>query len=106
MCSGGAREDVDGADAFLQCRRVHILDLGARDRGLSVAKPKQFGDGGSGDLVVAGDHGDPDAAAVTLLYGVDGLLARRIQQADQAEQDERPRQVCRSETASLHIWIL
>src|SRR5262249_32067252 len=34
------------------------------------------------------------------------LLARRIEQADQAEQNERLGQVGRTETAGLDVWIL
>ncbi len=85
----GAGEDVDVADAILQRRIVHGLDLHPGDGGLAVADAEHFGDGRGGDLVVAGDHGDADAAAVAFLHRLDRLLARRIHQADKAEQDQR-----------------
>jgi hypothetical protein len=73
--------------------RVHLLDLHALHRGLAVADAEHLGDRRGGDLVVAGDHRDADAAAVALLDRLDRLLARRVEQADQAEQHQVARQV-------------
>ena len=97
----GAREHVDVAHALLQRGGVHLLDLCAGDRGLAVADAEHLGDRRGGDLVIAGDHRDADAAAMTFLHRRDGFLARRIEQADQSEQDEVARQVGRAETACL-----
>ena len=38
--------------------------------------------------MVAGDHGHPDAALVAFLNGGYGLIARRIDNADEAEEHE------------------
>ena len=106
VLGAGAREDVDVAHRLLQRRLVHLLDLGAGDRGLAVADAEHLGDGRGGDLVVAGDHGDADAAVVALLHRLDGLLARRIEQADQAEQDQVLRQIGRAQAAGRETGIL
>ena len=94
-----AREHVDIAYLLLQRRLVHVLDLGAGDRRLSVADAEHLGDRRGGDPVIAGDHGHADTAAMTFLHRLDRLLARRVEQTDQAEQDEVFRQVSRSEAA-------
>src|SRR6516225_16319 len=44
---------------------IHVLDLGAGDCRLPVADPEHPGDGRSGDLVIAGNHRDANAATVT-----------------------------------------
>ena len=46
--------------------------------------------------MVARDHRDADPAGVALRHGLDGLLARGIEEADQAEQDQVPGQVDRA----------
>jgi hypothetical protein len=43
---------------------------------------------------------------MTFLDGRDGLLARRVQEADQAKQDERRRQVGGTESTGFQTWIL
>ena len=101
-----AGKDVDVADALLQRGGVHLLDLRACDRRLAVADSEHLGDGRGGDLVIAGNHRDPDPAAVAFLHRLDGLLARGVEQSDQAEQDEGLRQVVRTESASFHARIL
>ena len=88
MLGAGAREHVDVADGLLQRGGIHVLDLGAGDRGPAVTNTQHLGDRRGGDLVIAGDHRYPDAAVVTLLHGLDGLLARRIQETDQTEQHQ------------------
>ena len=101
VLGAGAREDIDLAHGFLQRRLVHFLDFGAGDRRLAVADAEHLGNGGGGDAMVAGDHGDADAALVAFLDRLDGLLARRVEQADQADQNQVLRQVGRAQTARL-----
>src|SRR5262249_57465975 len=67
---------------------------------------EQLGGGGGGDLVVAGKDGEREAAAMTFLDRLDGLLARRVEQADQAEEDEISRQVGGTEAARLQAGTL
>src|SRR6516164_9037846 len=95
------REHVDITNALLQGGGVHILDLGAGDCCLAVADTKHLGDCCSGDFVITRDHRDANAAAVAFLDGLNRFLARRIEKADQAEQDEGLRQVGWSKTAGL-----
>jgi hypothetical protein len=100
VLGAGAREDVDVAHALLQRRIVHRLDLGAGHGRLAVADAEHAGDGGRRDLVVARDHRDTDAAAMALAHCLDGLLARRVHEAHEAEEHERLRQVLRAEAAA------
>src|SRR5262249_18452877 len=44
--------------------------------------------------------------AVAFLHGLDGLLARWVQQTDQTQQDERAGKVAGTETAGLHLRVL
>ena len=101
-----AREDVAVADSLLQRGLVRLLDLGPADRRRPVADAQHLGDGRRGDLVVPGDHRDPDAAAVTLPDGLDGFLARRVEQPDQTEQHQVLRQVLRTEAPRRDARIL
>src|SRR5208337_3732104 len=103
----GARagEDVDLPHAVLQRRIVHRLDLGSRDRRFAVADAEHFGDGGRGDLVVAGDRGHTNTATVTFPHRVDRLLAGRVHEADEAEQDQVFRQVFRLEPIRREAWL-
>ena len=103
----GARagEDVDLAHAVLQRRVVHRLDLGSRHRRLAVSDAEHLRDRGRGDLVVAGDHCDADAAAVAFLHSFDRLFAWRIHQAYETEQDEMFRQVFGLESARRQARI-
>jgi hypothetical protein len=94
-------EHVDVSHLVPQGRLVHLLDLGAGDGGLAVADAQHLGDRRRRDPVIAGDHGHANAAAVAFAHGVDGFLARRIEEADQAKQDEVVRQVGGSEAARL-----
>jgi hypothetical protein len=57
------------------------------------------------DLVVAGDHRHADTAGMAFLDRFDCFLARRIEEADKAEQNEILRQVGRSETPGLDAGI-
>src|SRR5579872_5941859 len=88
LCSGLARAKTSTSRTQSQRGAIHILDLAAGDRGFAVADAEHFGDGRGRDLVIAGDHGDADAAAVAFLDGLDGFLARRIEKTDQPEQDK------------------
>src|SRR5262249_47663298 len=58
------------------------------DRGDTVADPEHLRDRRRSDLVVSGDHGHADPARVALLHRLDGLPTWRIEEAEQAEQDE------------------
>ncbi len=100
------RKDIDLAHGLLERRFVHLLDFAAGDSGRAVADSEHLGDGGRRDLVVAGDHGDADAAAVALLHGVDRFLAGRVEQTDQAKQDEILREVGGAEAARLEAGTL
>ena len=55
------------------------------DVGFAVADTQHLGDAGPRHGVVAGDHGHPDAALVAFLNGGYGLIARRIDNTDEAE---------------------
>ena len=70
----GGRHD-HGVDGLL----AHRVDLAREDADLE-------GDGASGRGVVAREHVDLDAGAVALAHGPLGLGARRVVQADEAEQ--------------------
>lgn len=70
----GGRHD-HGVDGLL----AHRVDLAREDADLE-------GDGASGGGVVAREHVDLDAGAVALAHGPLGLGARRVVQADEAEQ--------------------
>jgi hypothetical protein len=59
------------------------------------------GDGRSRDLVITSDHRDANSPAMTLLNGLDRFLARRIEQSDQAVQNEVPRQIGRRQAVCL-----
>src|SRR5262249_28138787 len=106
MLGARAREHVDVAHLILQLRLVHLLDLSAGDRRLSIADVQHFSDRRGRDFVIARNHGDANAAAMTFLDRLDGLLARRVEQADQAKEDEISRQVGGSEAARLQAGIL
>src|SRR5262249_8912416 len=106
MLGARAREHVDVAHLILQLRLVHLLDLSAGDRRLSIADVEHLSDRRGRDLVIARNHGDANAAAMTFLDRLDGLLARRVEQADQAKEDEISRQVGGSEAARLQAGIL
>src|SRR5262249_13807501 len=106
MLGARAREHVYVAHRFLQRRFVHLLDFRAGDRGLAVADAEHLGDRRCSYLVVAGDHRDADTTAVTFFYRFDRLLARGIEKADEAEQDEILRQVGRAEAARLDYRTL
>ena len=71
-----------------QGHRRRFPRSGAGDIGFAVADTEHLGDAGPGDGVVAGDHGHPDATLVAFLDSGYGLIAWRIDNADQAEQDE------------------
>ena len=100
------REHVNVTDPLLQGGGIHLLNLSTSDRRLSVPDAEQLGDRGGSDLVVAGDHCDPDPPILAFLDGLDGLFARRVEQTDQTEEDQVPRQVCRGETACLDVGVL
>src|SRR5208337_5376561 len=72
---------------------------------LAVADAEHLGDRRGGDLVVAGDHRYADAAAVAFLHRFDRLLARRIHEADKADEDEVFRQVLGLEAARREARI-
>ncbi len=55
--------------------------------------------------MVAGDHRHPYAAGVTFLHRLDRFLARRIEEADKAEQNEILRQIGRTEASRLDAGI-
>ena len=93
----GTGKDIHIADTFLQGGSVHFLDLGTRDRRLAVADAQHLGDCRCGDAVIAGNHRHPDAACMTLFDGFDCLLAWRVKQPDQADENEVFRQVFRAE---------
>ena len=71
----------------------------------TIADPKHLRYCRRRDLVIARDHRHADAATVALVDGVDRLLARRVHQANEAEQDERPRKVFRPKTARCEAGI-
>src|SRR5262249_32560638 len=96
-----AREDIDVAHPLLQRGGIHPLDLGTGDRLPPVADAEHLRDGRRGDLVIASNHRDPDAAAMTFLHRLDCLLPWRTEQSDQSEQTEIPRQVGWGEAAGL-----
>ena len=102
----GAREDVDVADPLLQCRGIHFLDLCPGDCGSSVADAEHLGDRGRGDLVVPGDHRDADAAGMAFRHGFYRLRPRRIEQPDEAEQNQVLREIRRAEVAGIDSRIL
>ena len=52
--------------------------------------------------MIARDHGDANAAAMAFVHGLDRLLARWVEQADEAEQDQIFRQVGRTEAARFN----
>jgi hypothetical protein len=56
--------------------------------------------------VIARDHRDANTARVTLLDGLDRLLARRIEKADQTKKDKVLGQIAGAETAGFQFWIL
>ncbi len=101
VLGAGPGEHINRLDALAQFGRVELLDLHALHRGLAVADTEHFRDGRRGDLVVAGDHRHADAAVVAFLDRRDRFLARRIEQADQAQQHEIARQVGRREAADV-----
>src|SRR5262245_39878386 len=105
MLGACAREDINGADSFLQRGGVHCLDLCSGNRCLSVADTEHFCDGRSCNLVIAGDHRDANSAAVAFLHGLDGFSTRRVQQTDQAQQNESIGKVSGTKTASLHLRV-
>lgn len=88
MLGARAGEDVDAAALGLKGLVVDFLDLAAGDVGFAVADTQHLGDAGPRHGVVAGDHGHPDAALVAFLYGGYGLIARRIDNTDEAEEHE------------------
>src|SRR5208282_4514850 len=85
---------------------IQLLDLRACDRGLPVADAEHLGDSRGCDLVIAGYHRNSDSTVVAFLDGLDGLLARRVEQADKAQQNKGPGQVGRTETASPQVRVL
>jgi len=99
-------KNVNVANAFLQRSSVHLFDFPASNRRLSVAYTEHPGDGRSCDLVVTGNHGDADVAAVTFPYRLDGLLTRGIEEADQTEHNKSFWQVVRIETTSFRVRVL
>jgi hypothetical protein len=52
----------------------------------AVADADLGGDGARRDAVVAGDHLDPNPGFLGLAHGADGFLARRVADAQQAQQ--------------------
>jgi hypothetical protein len=82
----GAGEHVHLLHALAQGGVVHGLDLGAGHRAQLFAHAQLGGNGAGGDGVVAGDHLDADARRLALRHRADGFVARRVDDADQAQQ--------------------
>src|SRR5262249_5367381 len=106
MLGACTRKDINGADSFLQRGSVHLLDLCACNRCLSVADIEHFCDGRSCDLVIAGNHRDANSAAVGFLHGLKGFFTRRVKQTDESKQDKSTGKVDGTKTAGLEVRVL
>ena len=83
------RVDVHPTDRLVEGPVVHALELGAGgDRRVRRGDAHLAGDRARGDRVVAGDHHHPDAGALGRGDRRGGLLTRRIDDAQRAEEDE------------------
>ena len=84
--SSGAGDDADVADLGVELVVGERGELRAGQR--PALDAELAGDGGRGRGVVAGDHPHPDAGVLAQRDGVLGLLARRVDDADQREELE------------------
>ena len=107
LCSGLARANTSTSRTDSCNVAVSMSSISApRDRGPAITNAQHLGDRRGGDFVIAGDHRHSDTAVVTLLHGLDGLLARRIQETDQTEQHQVLRQVRRTKSPRPDAWVL
>ncbi len=89
VLGAGAGKDVAVADDAAQRVVVGGFQFGTGDdlERIGRADAHLDADGAGGAGVVAGDHLDPDAGTVTRGDGLDGLRSRRVDDADQAEEN-------------------
>ena len=79
--------DRDVLQLFVQLLVVHLVELDAADGDVALLEDADLlGDGGRGDLVVAGNHHGADAAAFGVGDRLLGFLTRRVDHRDQAHK--------------------
>ena len=86
MLGRHAADDADVVDAPQPLRLAHRGELGAQHR--LAGDAELLGDGGAGGDVVAGHHAHADVGALRVAHGRLGLLARRVDHADDRRQLE------------------
>ena len=84
----GAGEDGRVADERHQLCFGRTVEFGTDDDPIPVAQPELPGDGAGRHAMVTGDHLDRDAGGAAFRDGLDDLLARRIDEADDTEEDQ------------------
>ena len=83
--------DRDLLQTPVQLIVAHGVQLHAGERLIPVPEDAQLpGNGGGGDLVVAGDHNGADTAPLGVGYGLDGLGPGRVNHGDEAHKGEVP----------------
>ena len=88
MFRARAREDVRRPRSIDELSVGEPVDVGAGQDALRALEPELGGDGAGGRGVVAGDHLHRDAGRAALGDGRDRLLARRVDEAEQANELE------------------
>ncbi|MCY1293257.1 hypothetical protein D9M70_425130 [compost metagenome] len=88
MLGAGAGEHLDAGQLLAQALVVEQLDLRAGHRRQADADAQLRADGAGGLGVVAGDHLHRHAGTAALGDRGDGLVARRVDDADQRQQGE------------------
>jgi hypothetical protein len=86
LFSGLVRANTVVSRDVLEGRGVEGLERLAGHHLRVLGKAELAGDGAGGRAMVAGDHDDPDAGAVAFADRGDRFLARRVDEADEAEQ--------------------
>ena len=101
VLGAGAREHVDLGCARPQGGIVEGIDLQARQDLGGIDEAQLRRDGARRLAVVARDHLDADAGGLAARHRRDRLLARRIEQTEQADHREPPADVVEVQPAML-----
>ncbi len=103
----GPREHGRRIDRLLEFRVRQLVDIGAREDARRLAEPQLSRNGFGGRGMIARDHLDGDAGCLALRDGCHSLVARRIDETDNAEENEpvldvAHRKPCRIVRRGLH----
>src|SRR5699024_2364816 len=89
MLRGHPGVDRDVLQPLVQIGVAHLVKLHAGEGLVPLQEDAQLpGDGGGGDLVVAGDHDGADAALLGVGHGLDGLGPGRVDHGNEADEGE------------------